>query len=52
VILVSLGAYAYGFAFSVFVISIGQPGFYAYFNLDRKIPNQEAVIIVVNPTQH
>lgn len=31
---VFLGAFTYGFAFSVFVTSIGQPGFYKFFNLD------------------
>jgi hypothetical protein len=31
-----LGGFTYGFGFAVFVSSIGQPGFYAYFKLDRK----------------
>jgi len=30
-----LGGFTYGFGFAVFVSSIGQPGFYAYFKLDR-----------------
>ncbi|KAH8698760.1 general substrate transporter [Talaromyces proteolyticus] len=32
---VALAAYAYGFGFAVFGTSIGQPGFYQYFDLDR-----------------
>ena len=35
---VALGGFTYGFGFAVFVLSIGQPGFYTYFNLDRKPP--------------
>lgn len=31
-----LGGFTYGFGFAVFVSSIGQPGFYTYFKLDRK----------------
>lgn len=31
-----LGAYTYGFAYAVFATSIGQPGFYLYFGLDRE----------------
>jgi hypothetical protein len=33
---VCLGGFTYGFGFAVFASSIGQPGFYAYFNLDRE----------------
>lgn len=33
--IVCLGGFTYGFGFAVFVSSIGQPGFYAYFNIDR-----------------
>ncbi len=33
---VCLGGITYGFGFAVFVTSVGQPGFYTYFNLDRK----------------
>ncbi|KAL6246482.1 hypothetical protein RBB50_006719 [Rhinocladiella similis] len=33
-LVVSWGGYAYGFGFAIFVTSIGQPGFYEYFNLD------------------
>jgi MFS family permease len=36
VLFVSLGGLTYGFGFGVFVSSIGQPGFYSYFKLDRK----------------
>ncbi|KAH8697513.1 general substrate transporter [Talaromyces proteolyticus] len=32
--LAALGAFSYGFGFAIFVTSIGQPGFYTYFNLD------------------
>jgi hypothetical protein len=35
-IIVSIGTFGYGFGFGVFITSIGQPGFYKYFNLDRK----------------
>lgn len=35
-LLVAVGAFSYGFGFSVFITSIGQPGFYVYFDLDRK----------------
>jgi hypothetical protein len=38
VVFVCLGAFTYGFALAVFVTSIGQPGFYKYFNLDRGNP--------------
>ncbi|KAH8696454.1 general substrate transporter [Talaromyces proteolyticus] len=33
----ALGAFSYGFGFAIFVTSIGQPGFFTYFNLDRDI---------------
>ena len=33
---VALGGFAYGFGFAIFISSLGQPGFYVYFNLDRK----------------
>lgn len=36
VLFACLGAYSYGFSFSVFATSIGEPGFYIYFDLDRK----------------
>ena len=36
VLLVCLGAYTYGFSFAVFGTSIGEPGFYLYFALDRE----------------
>lgn len=32
---ICLGGITYGYGFAVFVTSIGQPGFYQYFNLDR-----------------
>ena len=33
---VALGGFTYGFGFAIFVLSIGQPGFYLFFKLDRK----------------
>ena len=38
-LVVALGGFSYGFGFGVFTTTIGQPGFYAYFNLDRKSPS-------------
>lgn len=32
----SLGGLSYGFAAGVFGLTIGQPGFYVYFKLDRE----------------
>lgn len=32
---VALGGFSYGYGFGVFTTTVGQPGFYAYFNLDR-----------------
>lgn len=34
--LVGLGGFSYGFGFVTFITSIGQPGFYQYFKLDRE----------------
>lgn len=34
--IVAVGTFGYGFGFGVFITSIGQPGFYKDFNLDRK----------------
>ncbi|KAF2102097.1 general substrate transporter [Rhizodiscina lignyota] len=45
---VALGAFTYGFAFAVFVTSIGQPGFYAYFNLDSTSSYTASIIGAVN----
>lgn len=36
VLIVCLGAYSYGFSYAVFGTSIGEPGFYLYFALNRK----------------
>jgi hypothetical protein len=36
VLFAMLGGFSYGFAFSVFATSIGEPGFYLYFDLDRR----------------
>lgn len=33
---VAVGGFTYGYGFGVFTSIIGQPGFYAYFNLDRQ----------------
>jgi hypothetical protein len=30
------GGFTYGYGFGVFVSSVGYPGFYTYFGLDRK----------------
>ena len=39
VLFASMGGFTYGFCFGVFVASIGQPGFYKYFDLDRELSN-------------
>jgi hypothetical protein len=33
---VALGSYTYAYAYAIFSTTIGQTGFYTYFNLDRK----------------
>jgi len=35
-LVVAWGGFSYGFGFAIFVTSIGQPGFYDYFKLDRE----------------
>lgn len=35
-LIVALGGFTYGYGFGVFTNTVGQPGFYVYFNLDRK----------------
>ena len=35
-LVVALGSFSYGFGFGVFISSVGEPGFYSYFNLDRE----------------
>lgn len=35
-LIVATGTFGYGFGFGVFITSIGQPGFYKDFNLDRE----------------
>ncbi|KIX02609.1 uncharacterized protein Z518_08551 [Rhinocladiella mackenziei CBS 650.93] len=47
-LVVAWGGYSYGFGFAIFVTSIGQPGFYQYFNLDpsstytaKQVPHQD-----------
>ena len=42
-VIVGLSGFSYGFGFAVFVTSIGQPGFYTYFQLDRKYISSSAV---------
>lgn len=37
-LIVALGSFSYGFGFATFATSIGQPGFYTYFNLSTKGP--------------
>jgi hypothetical protein len=34
--IVAIGTFGYGYGFGVFITSIGQPGFYLDFNLDRE----------------
>lgn len=34
--IVAIGTFGYGYGFGVFITSIGQPGFYKDFNLDRQ----------------
>ena len=33
---IALGGFGYGFGFAIYTTSTGQPGFYKYFNLDRR----------------
>lgn len=35
-LVVALGGFSYGFGFGVFTTTVGQPGFYSYFDLDRE----------------
>jgi hypothetical protein len=37
-LVVALGSFSYGFGFGVFISSVGEPGFYSYFDLDRESP--------------
>ncbi len=39
------GGFTYGFGFGVFVPSIGQPGFYKYFDLNRKQPSLSSTAV-------
>ena len=34
--IVAIGTFGYGYGFGVFITSIGQPGFYKDFDLDRR----------------
>lgn len=34
--IVAIGTFGYGYGFGVFITSIGQPGFYKDFDLDRE----------------
>lgn len=47
-LVVAWGGFSYGFGFAIFVTSIGQPGFYQYFNLDRECPIPNPVFVVPN----
>jgi len=38
-LIVAVGSFTYGFGFASFATSIGQPGFFAYFNLSTVGPN-------------
>lgn len=37
-LVVCIGGFTYGFGFPSFVTSMGQPGFYQYFKLERGLP--------------
>ncbi|KAF2502955.1 general substrate transporter [Lophium mytilinum] len=43
-----LGSWTYGFSFAVFVTSIGQPGFYVYFDLDPTSSYTASILGAVN----
>jgi MFS family permease len=47
-LIISLGGFTYGFGFAVFVTSIGQPGFYEYFDLDPTSTYTANIIGAVN----
>ncbi|KAK3649321.1 hypothetical protein LTR22_012922 [Elasticomyces elasticus] len=46
--IVALGSFSYGFGFATFATSIGQPGFYTYFNLDPTTPYTNSILGAVN----
>ncbi|KAF7563849.1 hypothetical protein G7046_g248 [Stylonectria norvegica] len=48
VLFASTGGFTYGFCFGVFVASIGQPGFYKYFDLDPKSSYTASILGAVN----
>jgi MFS family permease len=48
VFFVALGALTYGYAFSVFSTSIGEPGFFAYFNLDPGSSYTNSILGAIN----
>jgi hypothetical protein len=43
-LVVALGSFSYGFGFGVFITSIGEPGFYVYFNLDREFDAASGIL--------
>lgn len=43
--IVAIGTFGYGFGFGVFITSIGQPGFYEDFKLDRMREPVTSVIL-------
>ena len=52
-LVVAWGGFSYGFGFAVFVTSIGQPGFYKYFNLDREYsPSFDGYTLILSSYQY
>ncbi len=45
-LVVALGGFTFGFASAVFVTSIGQPGFYVYYQLDPTSDCTFSVVLV------
>lgn len=43
-VVVAIGGFTYGFAFAAFVTTIGEPGFFRDFDLDRMSPNPNSPI--------
>ena len=48
VLFTAIGALTYGYAFSVFSTSIGQPGFFAYFDLDPTEKYTQDILGAIN----
>ncbi|KIV93515.1 hypothetical protein PV10_04726 [Exophiala mesophila] len=47
-LVVTLGGFSFGFGSSSFITSIGQPGFYLYFNLDPASSHTASIITAIN----